>query len=158
MQQSPGSPGIGTPTNNAALRGAWRRYQVMANVVGVGLLILVFVGVPLRYAAGIPIVVAVVGPIHGFLYIVYLLSALDLARRARFTILQMLAMVGAGLLPFLAFIIERKISRRIREEVLPTWGSLLRRDATSPVASTGGLPADEGALGGEGDVARGQES
>lgn len=122
--------------NNSSLRGAWRRYRVMANVVGVGLLILVFVGVPLQLA-GIPAVVEIVGPIHGFLYIVYLLCALDLARRARFTIVQMLAMVGAGLLPFLAFIIERKISRRIRDEVLPTWGSLFRREA-------GGAGSDEG--------------
>src|ERR1035438_10496023 len=47
------------------------RYRVMAYVVGVGLLVLVLVGVPLQYAAGKPAVVQVVGPVHGFLYLVY---------------------------------------------------------------------------------------
>ncbi|HZT67496.1 MAG TPA: DUF3817 domain-containing protein [Acidimicrobiales bacterium] len=98
--------------------GALLRYRVMAYIVGVGLIILVFVGMPLQYGAHQKAVVAVVGPIHGFLYIVYLAAALDMARRARFTLFQMVAMVGAGLLPFLAFYIERKVTRRVEEELL----------------------------------------
>lgn len=109
------------------LEGALARYRVMAAVVGCGLLVLVFVGMPLQFAAGRPEVVAVVGPLHGFLYIVYLVAALDLARRARFSLLEMLAMVGAGLLPFLAFVIERRITRRVRTEVLPIWTLPRRR-------------------------------
>jgi integral membrane protein len=85
----------------------------MAYTVGAGLIVLVFVGMPLRYWAGVHAVVAVVGPIHGVLYIVYLLVALDLARRHRFSIIQMLALVGAGLLPFLAFYVERRVTHRI---------------------------------------------
>ena len=99
----------------SGIDGALLRYKVMAYIVGVGLLVLVFVGVPLQYGADVPQVAAVVGPIHGFLYIVYLLAALDLARRARFTLLQMAAMVGAGFVPFLAFVIERRVERRVRE-------------------------------------------
>lgn len=101
----------------SGLRGALLRYRVMAYIVGVGLIILVFVGMPLQFGAGTKAVVAVVGPVHGFLYIVYLAAALDLARRARFTLLQMLAMIGAGLLPFLAFFIERRVSARVEEEM-----------------------------------------
>lgn len=100
------------------MTGALLRYRVMAYIVGCGLIILVFVGIPLQYGANKPGVVSVVGPIHGFLYIVYLLAALDLARRARFTIPQMAAMVGAGFLPFLAFIIERKVTARVDQELL----------------------------------------
>jgi integral membrane protein len=89
----------------------------MAYVVGVGLLILVFVGIPLQYGANTPQVAQIVGPIHGALYIVYLVAALDLARRARFTRLQMAAMVGAGFLPFLAFVIESRVRRRVESEL-----------------------------------------
>ncbi|HEX3947170.1 MAG TPA: DUF3817 domain-containing protein [Acidimicrobiales bacterium] len=95
------------------LAAALLRYRIMAYVVGVGLLILVFVGVPLQYGATIPQVAQIVGPIHGFLYIVYLLAAVDLARRARFTLLQMAAMIGAGFLPFLAFVIEHQVGKRV---------------------------------------------
>ncbi len=101
---------------SAATRGlsaALLRYRVMAYIVGTGLLILVLVGVPLQYGATIPQVAEIVGPIHGFLYIVYLLASVDLARRARFTLLQMAAMIGAGFLPFLAFIIEHQVGKRV---------------------------------------------
>jgi len=98
------------------MNGALRRYRFMAYTVGVGLIILVFVGIPLQYAAHSPGVVKVVGPIHGALYIVYLLAALDLARRARFGLLQMAAMVAAGFVPFVAFIVERQVVRRLSAE------------------------------------------
>jgi integral membrane protein len=102
------------------LDGALLRYRVLAWTVGVGLATLVFVGIPLQIAGHVGLV-TVAGPIHGFFYIVYLIAALDLARRARFGFLEMVAMVGAGFLPILAFVIERRITRRVRTEVLPTW-------------------------------------
>jgi integral membrane protein len=95
------------------LAGAVLHYRIMAWTVGTGLLILVFVGVPLQYGAGIPQVSEIVGPFHGFLYIVYLLCAVDLARRARFTLLQMAAMIAAGFLPFVAFFIEHRVMKRL---------------------------------------------
>ena len=101
------------------MSGALRRYRIMAYTVGVGLIILVFVGIPLQYGAHSPGVVKVVGPIHGALYIVYLLAALDLARRARFGLLQMAAMVAAGFVPFVAFIVERQVVRRLSAESAP---------------------------------------
>ncbi len=98
------------------MNGALVRYRAMAYIVGIGLIVLVFVGVPLQYGASQPAVVKIVGPVHGMLYIVYLLTALDLARRARFSIPQMMAMVGAGFVPFLAFIVERRITSRITSQ------------------------------------------
>ena len=94
------------------MQGALLRYRVMAYIVGTGLVILVFVGIPLQ-VAGHKGVVSIVGPIHGFLYIVYLLAALDLVRRARLSFWYMLAMVAAGLVPFVAFIVERRITASI---------------------------------------------
>jgi integral membrane protein len=92
------------------------RYRAMAYVVGVGLLVLVGVGVPLQYLANEPAVVSVVGPIHGFLYIVYLLSVADLARRFRLGLGSVIALVAAGFVPFLAFVVERRVTRRIEEQ------------------------------------------
>ena len=96
------------------IAGALLRYRILAYVVGVGLAVLVFIGMPLQYLGDNKAVVAVVGPIHGFLYIVYLAAALDMARRCRFTLLQMAAMVGAGLVPLLAFVIEHVVTARVR--------------------------------------------
>ncbi len=115
------------------LPGALLRYRILAYIVGVGLIVLVFVGIPLQIA-GHKSVVAIVGPIHGFLYILYLVAALDLARRAKFGFLRMLAMVAAGLLPFLAFIIERSMTAKVAAGVEP-W-RLPRRRPPVPDATT----------------------
>ncbi|MCU1491494.1 MAG: hypothetical protein JWM85_2899 [Acidimicrobiaceae bacterium] len=124
----------------SGIRGALLRYRVMAWTVGVGLLVLVLVGIPLQFAANSPGVVMVVGPIHGFLYVVYLFFALDVARRARFSPLQLAMMVGAGLLPFLAFFIERRVTAlveaeaaRIDEGAVPRlWGPAVMPGRPSP--------------------------
>lgn len=102
------------------LQSALTRYRVMAWIVGAGLITLVFIAIPLQIA-GHPGMEHVVGALHGFLYIIYLVAALDLARRARFTLLQMAAMVGAGLLPILAFIIERRITARVTAGEVQPW-------------------------------------
>jgi integral membrane protein len=103
-----------TPEVPPKLRGTLARYRVMAYVVGVMLLILVFVAVPLRYAAGVPEVSKVVSPIHGFLYIVYLVAGFDLALKARWTAKGTVLVLLAGVVPFLSFWAERRVSARVR--------------------------------------------
>lgn len=92
------------------------RYRVTAWVVGVGLIVLVLIGVPLKYAAHNDAVVAVVGPAHGFLYIVYLLTAVDLALRGRWPLPRTALVMLAGTVPFLSFVAERKVTALVRAE------------------------------------------
>ena len=89
----------------------------MAYTVGVGLILLVFVGMPLKYWGGDETVVDIVGPLHGFLYIVYLLAAADLFRRIRWPFAQLIWVVLAGLVPFVAFIVERRVTRRVEAQL-----------------------------------------
>lgn len=96
------------------LCGAVRRYRTMAMVVGAMLLLLVVVAIPLQYGAGHPGLADVVAPLHGACYVVYLLAVADLARRARLRLGELAAMIGAGFVPGLAFVVERRITRRFR--------------------------------------------
>jgi integral membrane protein len=101
------------------LRRALRRYQIMSIVVGVMLLVLVGVAMPLQYIGHRPTMATIVAQVHGGLYIVYLLTAADLARRARFSLGEMVAVVCAGFLPFLAFYVEWRTTRRIHRAYEP---------------------------------------
>ena len=107
------------PQQSDAVRRSLARYRVMAYVVGVGLIVLVFVGVPLQYGAGVPQVAEIVGPIHGAMYVVYLASAVDLAVRAGLRTRQLAAIVAAGFVPFLAFVVERRITRSTAAAIAP---------------------------------------
>ncbi|MCU1604828.1 MAG: hypothetical protein JWP46_1293 [Modestobacter sp.] len=93
---------------------ALTRYRVMAYVVGVMLLLLVVVAMPLKYLAHTPGPVAVIGTAHGFLYMVYLLAAFDLALRARWRALGTVLVLLAGTIPLLSFVAERNVTRKTR--------------------------------------------
>jgi integral membrane protein len=94
---------------------ALKRYRVMAYVVGVALVVLVVVGLPLKYLADQPQVVAGVGPLHGFLYIVYLVAAFDVGRRSNWSLTRMGLVMLAGTIPFLSFYAERNVTRWVRD-------------------------------------------
>ncbi|MGH8868563.1 MAG: DUF3817 domain-containing protein [Actinomycetes bacterium] len=94
------------------MSSALTRYRVMAYVVGVMLLVLVLVAMPLKYAGDNESLVSVVGPLHGFLYVLYLLTVLDLAVRYRWTLLRSVAVMLAGTIPFLSFVAERKVTQQ----------------------------------------------
>lgn len=113
------STGAGTPARGSspavkpAVRSALTRYRVIAYIVGVMLLILLFVAMPLKYFADNPAVMNVVGPMHGFLYVIYLLGTFDLARRVRWGLGRMVLVALAGTIPFLSFYAERKVSHEL---------------------------------------------
>lgn len=96
--------------------GALVRYRVMAYVTGTLLILLVFVAVPIQ-VLGNDTPVAILGQVHGYLYMVYLVAAADLARRVRFSLTRMVAMFLAGVVPTLAFFCERRVTGWIRERL-----------------------------------------
>jgi integral membrane protein len=94
------------------VQGALTRYRIIAWIVGVVLIVLVLVGMPLKYAGHNDTVVATVGPFHGFLYMVYLVATFDLSRRAGWPLGRMLLVMLAGTVPLLSFWAERVVSRK----------------------------------------------
>ena len=100
------------PPPAVALRSRLRLYRVVAWVVGAFLVLLTLVAMPLKYLAGVDGLVAVVGPIHGFGYVVYLAVAFELAWRARWSVPGTLLVLLAGTVPFLSFVTERVVTRR----------------------------------------------
>ena len=97
----------------APLTGPLLRFRTAAYVTGVGLLGLCFVMV-LRYAFGNPTPSAVYSPIHGVLYMIYLVLTIDLAIKARWSIKGTVLVLLAGCVPFVSFIVERRVTHRVR--------------------------------------------
>jgi integral membrane protein len=96
-----------------SVQSALLRYRVIAYVVGVGLIILIFVGVPLQVWGDSEAIVKIVGPLHGALYVIYVLLTLDLARRIRMNVVTMLLVMLAGTIPFLSFVAERRMTAMV---------------------------------------------
>ena len=98
------------------MKGALQRYRVLANVVGVVLIVFILIAVPLRYLGGEPRMSQTISPIHGFLYVLYLGATVDLARRAGWTVVRTLLVALAGTVPFLSFVVERRMTRDVRAQ------------------------------------------
>jgi integral membrane protein len=116
----PGSPPTVPGAHPAKVKdpmaGALLRYRVMTYIVGSALIVLVFIGVPLQVWAHFDLVAKVEGTIHGYLYLVYLFTAADLARRAHWRLGRILAVVLSGFVPVLAFVVEHRVVKQMRQE------------------------------------------
>ena len=100
------------------MQSALKPFRIMAYVVGVMLLLLV-VGMVFKYGFDNSTMVSVVAPIHGFLYVVYLLAALNLGLKARWSPPYLVGVLIAGTIPFLSFYVESKVTRRVQRELAP---------------------------------------
>ena len=99
-----------SPTNPALTR-----FRLLAVLCGVNLLLLIFAYMPAKYIFDaiddnkrlifIPIA-------HGYLYIVYILTALQIGVQKRMSFVTILALIAAGTLPFASFIAERKVVKK----------------------------------------------
>jgi integral membrane protein len=124
------------------VKAALTRYRVMANIVGVLLIVLILIGVPLANFDGSSMwgvvpstpdlvtpgsdvqqlgdgITTYLGIAHGWLYMLFLITAFLLARRAKwdpgFTIVTLIC----GAIPLLSFWAEHRATRRMRESLVP---------------------------------------
>jgi integral membrane protein len=98
------------------MHGALTRYRVMAFVVGTALIMLTIVIVFQAFGAHVKLAEEIVAPVHGYLYLVYLAAAADLARRAHWKLGRILLVVAAGFVPTLAFFVEHRVYQQMEAE------------------------------------------
>ena len=103
------------PMTETTSTGALTRFRLLAVLCGVNLLLLVFGYMPAKYIFKaldengwilfIPIT-------HGYLYIVYILTVLQIGVQKRMKFLTIIALIAAGTLPVASFIAERRITKK----------------------------------------------
>jgi integral membrane protein len=121
-----GGVGVDHGTERALLR-----YRVAATVVGVLLIVLCLVGLPLNEAhlvnaAWFPegsrpqqvgaAISQYLGVAHGYLYMLFVVLAFVLSRKARWDLGFTLVTLLCGTVPVLSFWAERRATRRVREQ------------------------------------------
>ncbi len=92
--------------------------RVLRSVVfleGVSYLVLVFVAMPLKYLAGMPMAVRVTGSVHGFLFVSFLLALLQAKSERRWSARDALLLFGASLIPGSLFWLDRRIRTLARD-------------------------------------------
>lgn len=113
-------------------------YRTMAYITGVLIIVLVFAGVPLQFAFGQPLIDAVVGTIHGWLYVVYVIIAFILSVKLKMRTLspQVLILLLAGIIPIATFVVERWMMRTRIAPALAAEAAASSASAGNPAATT----------------------
>jgi integral membrane protein len=99
------------------MRGALTRYRVMAYVVGCLLVVLVCIGIPLQVFANDDRLVSVAGVAHGWLYMILIITAVDLGRRVRWPWWRIIIIALAGTIPFITFVAEHYATKDAKPRI-----------------------------------------
>lgn len=91
------------------------RLRVIGWWEGVSFLVLLGIAMPLKYFAGWPQAVRVVGMAHGVLFILYIWAAIQAALERDWTWKRTMVVLAASLIPAGPFVVDAKILRE--EEV-----------------------------------------
>jgi integral membrane protein len=97
------------------MSGVLMRFRVMAIVSGVMSLLLWFGYMPAKYLIVNPSFLDAlrwVPMVHGYLYPIYILTAIQFAAVAKFSLKKMIGFILAGTLPVASLIAERRVVKQ----------------------------------------------
>jgi integral membrane protein len=94
-----------------------RQLRLIGWLEGLSLLLLVGVAVPLKHFYGSPALVRALGPIHGLLFLLFIIKTLSVGVEQRWKFSETTwKVLLACLVPFGTFYIDHKILRQLPEE------------------------------------------
>jgi integral membrane protein len=93
-----------------------RRFRVIALLEGASFLILLGIAMPLKYFAGMPLAVRVVGMAHGMLFVAYLALVAALLYRRQWSLGRAGEAMMMSVLPFGTFVFDRSLKEELAGE------------------------------------------
>ncbi|WNG40394.1 DUF3817 domain-containing protein [Archangium violaceum] len=95
------------------------RLRAVALLEGVSFVVLLFIAMPLKYLAGMPLAVKLVGWAHGLLFVLFILALAEAAVTHRWSLLRVVGAFIASLLPFGTFVLDARLRREEQAAVEP---------------------------------------
>ena len=90
-----------------------QQLRVVAFLEGLSFVLLLFVAMPLKYYAGLPLAVRVVGSVHGLLFLAFCWALVRAAIAREWPLRRSLVAFVASLLPFGTFVFDRSLKREM---------------------------------------------
>jgi integral membrane protein len=86
------------------------RLRIIGFLEGISLLVLIFIAVPLKYYAHQPQLVKMLGPVHGALFLLFIINTISVGVEQRWSFkATTLKVLLACMIPFGTFYIDEKI-------------------------------------------------
>ncbi|NMO13990.1 DUF3817 domain-containing protein [Pyxidicoccus fallax] len=87
------------------------RFRAVALAEGLSFVVLLFIAMPLKYGAGMPLAVKYVGWAHGLLFVLYLFALMEAAIACRWSLVRAVGAFIASLVPFGTFVLDARLRR-----------------------------------------------
>ncbi len=87
------------------------RFKTIALLEGISFILLVFVAMPLKYFADLPLAVKYTGWAHGVLFVAYVIFLIQCWIEYSWTFKRVIIFFLASLLPFAPFLVDRKLNQ-----------------------------------------------
>ena len=97
---------------------ALSRLRVVGDTEGTSYLLLLGVAMPLKYLLDFPMAVTVMGSIHGFLFVLFLLALAAVWRSDRWPLKRVLRAFALSLIPFGTYFLGREIRREENSRII----------------------------------------
>ncbi len=91
------------------------RFRMIALLEGISFLVLLFVAMPLKYFADMPLAVKYTGWAHGVLFVLYVFSLIEVALKLRWSLLTVFIAFVASLVPFGTFVLDAQLLKKSRQ-------------------------------------------
>ncbi len=86
-------------------------FRLVGIIEGISYLSLLLIGMPLKYMAGIPQTVKLMGWIHGLLFIAYVIALIRVSMANKWSIMKIAIAFITSLLPAGTFILDKKLKQ-----------------------------------------------
>ena len=92
---------------------ALRQLRLVALLEGTSFLVLLFIAMPLKYLADLPIAVRIVGSVHGGLFLAFLVAWYRAGRARGWPLRRWIAAFVSSIVPFGTFVFDRSLRGEI---------------------------------------------
>jgi integral membrane protein len=94
---------------NSYLNTTLGKFRLIALLEGISFIILLFIAMPLKYLAGMPLAVKYIGWVHGALFVFYVILLVQVWIEYNWKFIKVLGAFIASLLPFGTFYLDKKL-------------------------------------------------
>ena len=94
------------------------RFRLISFIEGISFLILVFIAMPLKYLAGIPLAVKIAGMTHGILFILFIIALIMAYKKYSWNNSLTFKLFVYSIIPFGFILIEKTIMKDSVKELI----------------------------------------
>jgi len=91
------------------MKNSVKKFSLINTIEGYSYLLLLFVAMPMKYLMGIAIATKIVGSIHGFLFILFMILLVIAWQDAKWSLKETVIFFIASLIPFGTFFTKKTI-------------------------------------------------